>query len=284
MALVTGKTAKPSLIQLKSSKIFFLLFSFLFLFLVLIAPFLGVLLSATSQVQGTLNMQNFTNAHFHRVLFETEEIYRALTNSLIIAVSTAVICSALALILGYLQTQTRMRGKTLVDLFISLPYSAPGTVIALALILSFSQNFFGLPFSIYNTLWMFVIAFTLRYLNFSFRLVTDNYRQIHQHLIEAAATSGASFFQIIRFIWIPLLRPSLMAAFFLVFVPCLSELTMSIFLTGPGLETIGTLIFQMQEYSDNIGGGASVLSTFIFVFVILMNSVVKFFSKGKYGL
>ena len=114
--------------------------------------------------------------------------------------------------------------------------------------------------------------------------MTDNYNQIHSHLIEAAETSGASFLQILRLIWIPLLRPSLVASFFLVFVPSLSELTMSLFLTGPGLETLGTLIFQMQEYSDNIGGGASVLSTLLFLFVIFMNYFVKKISNGKYGL
>lgn len=284
MSLVTGKSSKPSLIKLKHLKPFFVVGLLLFLSVVLLAPFLGVFLSATSQIQGQLSFGNFTLSHFHRVLFETEEIYRAFTNSLIIASSVAVICSGLALILGYIQTQTDFKAKSWIDLFVALPYSAPGTVIALALIISFSQNFFGIPFSIYNTLWMFLIAFVLRYLNFSFKIVTDNYRQIHSHLIEAAATSGASFSQIFRLIWIPLLRPSLIAAFFLVFVPSLSELTMSIFLTGPGLETIGTLIFQMQEYSDNIGGGASVLSTLIFIFVIFMNSIVKFFSKGKYGL
>lgn len=284
MSLVTGKTARPSLIQLKGFKPLFVLGLMGFLTVVLLAPFLGVLFSATSQIQGHLSFENFTMSHFHRMLFETEEIYRAFTNSLIMAGSAALLCSAFALFLGYLQTQTNIRGKSWIDLFVALPYSAPGTVIALALVLSFSQNFFGLPFSIYNTIWMFIIAFVLRYLNFSFKIVTDNYRQIHSHLIEAAATSGASFWQIFRLIWIPLLRPSLMASFFLVFVPSLSELTMSIFLTGPGLETIGTLIFQMQEYSDNIGGGASVLSTLIFIFVIFMNSVVKFFSKGKYGL
>lgn len=284
MAMVTGKTAKPSLIKLKKLKIFFIAMMIFFLSVVLVLPFLGVLFSATSQVQGSFSFDNFTLNHFHRILFETEELGRAFKNSLIIASSVGFICGVLALILGYLQTQTNIRGKTWIEIFVALPYSAPGTVIALALIISFSQHFFGVSFSIYNTLWMFIIAFVLRYLNFSFKIVTDNYRQIHQHLIEAAQTSGASFLKIIYLIWIPLLRPSLIAAFFLVFVPSLSELTMSIFLTGPGLETIGTLIFQMQEYSDNIGGGAAVLSTFIFVFVIFMNSVVKFFSKGKYGL
>lgn len=283
-SLVSGKTSRISLIDLKNYQFIFVFGVFLFLFVCLITPFLGILLSATSQVQGTLSLENFTFNHFKRIFFETEELVRAFKNSLIIATSVGVICSFIALLLGYLQTQTRIQGKSLINLFIALPYSAPGTVIALSLILSFSQNFFGIQFSIYNTLWMFIIAFTLKYQNFSFKIVTDNYKQIHPHLIEAAQSSGAGFLSVLTHIWLPLLRPSLMASFFLVFVPSLSELTMSVFLTGPGMETIGTLIYQLQEYSDNIGGGASVLSTVIFIFVILTNYLIKKISKGQYGL
>ncbi len=284
LTLVTGKSSRKSLIELKNLRLFILFLLFGFLTVVLILPFAGVFLSATSLIQGTLSFQNFTLRHFHRVIFETEEIWRAFSNSFTIAVGVGLLSSLIALGLGYLLTQTEIKGKRWIELFVSIPYSAPGTVIALALILAFSQNFFGLPFSIYNTLWMFLIAFTLRYLNLSFTIVTDSYRQIHIHLIEAAQTSGASMKQVFRLIWLPLLRPALMASFFLVFVPSLSELTMSLFLTGPGLETIGTLIFQMQEYSDNVGGGASVLSTLIFVLVILINLLIKKISKGKYGL
>lgn len=284
LSLVSGKSSRKSLVELKALRPWVLTLLFSFLGVVLILPFSGVFLSATSLVQGRVDFQNFTLTHFQRILFETEDLVRALKNSLIIAFTVGILSSLIALFLGYLQTQTNLKGKSWVDLFVAIPYSAPGTVIALSLILAFSQNFFGLPFSIYNSLWMFVIAFTLKYLNFSFKIVTENYKQIHPYLIEAAETSGASFVQVFRFIWLPLLRPALIASFFLVFVPSLSELTMSLFLTGPGMETLGTLIFQLQEYSDNIGGGASVLSTLIFIFVIAMNFAVKKLSKGKYGL
>jgi iron(III) transport system permease protein len=85
-------------------------------------------------------------------------------------------------------------------------------------------------------------------------------------------------------IWLPLLKPSLVAAFFLVFMPVLSELTMTVILSGPGLETIGTLIFQLQEYADASGGGASVLALLIVLIVLFINESVKRLSRGRYGL
>jgi iron(III) transport system permease protein len=71
---------------------------------------------------------------------------------------------------------------------------------------------------------------------------------------------------------------------FLVFMPVISELTMTILLTGPGLETIGTLIFSLQEYSDMGGGGASVLSIIVVIFILILNFSLKILSKGRYGL
>ena len=103
-------------------------------------------------------------------------------------------------------------------------------------------------------------------------------------LAEAAHVAGAGWFTVMRTIWFPLMKPALVASWFLVFMPAMTELTMTILLTGPGLETLGTLIFQMQDYSDASGGGAAVLSLCTVMGVIALNTFVKFVSKGKYGL
>lgn len=75
-----------------------------------------------------------------------------------------------------------------------------------------------------------------------------------------------------------------MASFFLVFMPAISELTMTVLLTGPGNETLGTLIFQLQEYGDASGGGAAVLAFFVLVMIVTLNGILKISTKGKYGL
>jgi iron(III) transport system permease protein len=103
-------------------------------------------------------------------------------------------------------------------------------------------------------------------------------------LEEAARVSGASWWKTMQSIWLPLMKPVLVSSWFLVFMPCFSELTMTILLSGPGLETLGTLIFQLQEYADASGGGAAVLALCTITTVAGINYFVKFISKGKYGL
>lgn len=281
---VAGKTARPSVLPLKAMMypvIGFLLFLWGVLF---VLPISGILITALSKVQGVFTLDNFGFQNFHRIFFDIEETPRAFMNSLKLAFGAATICTFLGLLLAYIQSKTRIKGRGAIDLLASLPYSTPGTVLALALILSFSSNFLGLPISLYNTLTLIGIAYMAKYLNFAVRTAGDGLGQIDDVLAEAARVSGASWWTTLKTIWFPLMKPALFASWFLVFMPAFSELTMTILLSGPGLETLGTLIFQMQEYSDVSGGGAAVLSIIVIVFVAGINTLIKVLSKGKYGL
>ena len=156
--------------------------------------------------------------------------------------------------------------------------------MALAFILAFSADIFGTGISLYNTLFLIGLAYMAKYLNFALRTTGDGFSQIDDCLAEAARISGASWFTTLRTIWFPLMKPALVASFFLVFMPAFSELTMTILLTGPGLETLGTFIFQLQEYGDTSGGGAAVLALLTIMIVFILNMLVRILSKGKYGL
>lgn len=281
---VGGKTSRPSLVRLNQLKPLALMLV-LFLFTVLfVLPVGSITLSALSPYQGKIVWSELGLQHFKRVFFETEETPRAVLNSFKLAVSAASVTTLLGVLLAYLRVKTKIKGRSLVEIMAAIPYATPGTVLAFALILTFSQSVLGLPISLYNTLTMIAVAYCAHYLNFALRTSADGLAQIDDVLSEAARVSGASWFVTLKTIWFPLLKPSLVASWFLVFMPAMTELTMTILLTGPGLETLGTLIFQMQDYSDASGGGAAVLSLCTILGVIALNTLVKWMSKGKYGL
>lgn len=281
---VGGKTARPSHVPLGKMKIPVTIILSLLIFVILFIPIFGVLLSALSPVQGSWSLLNLSLSNFVRVLFETEETVRALTQSLFLGLAAAFICTVFSFFYNYFLTKTNWRGRTTSSIAVSIPFSTPGTVLALALILSFSRGFFGIGPSLYNTLWIILLAYVIKYMSLSLKTVGDGYQQIHPSLEEAARISGAGWWAIMRTIYWPLLSTALMASAFLVFMPVISELTMTILLTGPGLDTIGPLIFQFQEYSDVGGGGASVLSVIVIFFVLFLNFSLKKLSKGRYGL
>ncbi|RPJ78150.1 MAG: iron ABC transporter permease [Alphaproteobacteria bacterium] len=281
---VGGKTARPSLVPLGSWKMPVMVILSLLIFVILFIPIFGVLLSALSPVQGSWVLANLSFSNFVRVIFETEETLRALSQSLLLGLAAAFICTIFSFFFNYFLTRTNWRGRTMASIAVSIPFSTPGTVLALALILSFSRGFFGIGPSLYNTLWIILLAYVIKYMSLSLKTIGDGYQQIHPSLEEAARISGAGWWTIMRTIYWPLLSTALMASAFLVFMPVISELTMTILLTGPGLDTIGPLIFQFQEYSDVGGGGASVLSVIVIFFVLILNFTLKALSKGRYGL
>lgn len=286
---VGGKSSRPSNVPLGKWNVPMVAILSVFLFLIFVLPLSGVLLSAFSAVQGSWSFANLTFSNYYRVLFETEETLRAIGQSLFLGFAAALICTVFSFFFNYFIQRTNWFGRKLAAVAVSLPFSTPGTVLALAFILSFSHGFFGadifgIELSMYNTLFLIGLVYVIKYLSLSLKTVGDGYQQIHPSLEEAARISGASWWTVMRTIYWPLLKTALMASMFLVFMPVLCELTMTVLLTGPGLETIGALIFQLQEYSDMAGGGAAVLSSLVVLFILVLNYSLKTLSKGRYGL
>ncbi len=281
--VVSGKSARANLIPLHRYMLPVQIILGLLLFILLILPIIGIFISALAKVQGIVSLSNLTLVNFSKIFFDVAEFPVALRNSLMVSSFVATLSVVIGFFVVYAQKKTNLKFLRVTDFFISLPYATPGTVLSLALILAFSGRLFGV-ISFYNTLILIGLAYFIKYLNFSVRALNSSMVQIDQSLLEAAQVSGANFFKRLLTIWFPLLRPALISSWFLVFMPCVSELTMTILLTGPGLETLGTLLFQLQNYGDASGGGAAVLSLLIIMMVLMINYFVKFISKGKYGL
>lgn len=281
---VSGKTARNSVIELGkwnfiANILLIILFSILFLL-----PIIGISITALNKTQGQYSFENLGLQNFTKLFFEVDETPRAFLNSIKLAFGAATLACFLGLILSYVQYKTKIKGRNSIEILASLPYSTPGTVLALAFILAFSSGIFGLSIPLYNTLILIGLAYMAKYLNFAIRTTGDAFNQIDDSLAEAARVSGATWWTTLTTIWFPLMKPALVASFFLIFMPAFSELTMTILLTGPGLETVGTVLFQLQEYADASGGGAAVLALIIITAVVSTNLLVKYASKGKYGL
>jgi iron(III) transport system permease protein len=279
-SLVTGKVARPSLIDLGRKQSGVQIFLGGMAFVLFVMPIGAILIAALSKLQGDRSWANFGLQNFETIFFKTDETYRAFLNSTILAVSAAVACSLIAYFLSQASKKVTGPINKIKEAFIAIPYAVPGTVLALALTLTV----LSLRLPLYNTLGIIFLAYVAKFMNFSYRIIHDGVSQVDQTLIDAAQVAGANSWQVFIRIWMPILRPFLMASFFLVFMPAFSELTMSVLLTGPGNETIGTLIFQLQEYGDASGGGSAVLAFCVLVIIIILNGTLKISTKGKYGL
>ena len=123
------------------------------------------------------------------------------------------------------------------------------SLIALGVILTWSGRF---GINIYNTGWIIFVAYIARYMAFSLKSNSAALEQVHDSLVEASRASGATPWQSLRDVVIPLIRPGMIAAFFLIFLPALRELTTSVLLYGPTTRTIGVAIYTLNEDGETV--------------------------------
>jgi len=202
-----------------------------------------------------------------------------LWNSIILAVSAATISTIVGLLIAYLLIKTRVKLRSLPDALATLGGATPGVVIALALIITFSGTF---GVNLYSTMSILVVAYMVKYLTMSVRTISASLSQVHPSLEEAALNSGATWLQSLRDIMWPLIKPSIVAGWFLVFMPSFYELTMSIILYGSQTKTIGVVLYELQTYADP--QDASVLAVIILLIVLIGNLALRKFSKGEIGI
>jgi iron(III) transport system permease protein len=225
-----------------------------------------------------ITLSNLTFRNWFAAL-ENDQYMTPLWTSFVCAAVAATVATAIALFVAYLLVKTRMRGRTIPDSLSTLGGATPSIVIALALIITFSGEF-GL--NLYNTLAILIVAYMVKYLTMAVRTIAASMSQVHSSLEEAALNSGATWLQSLRDIMMPLIGPSLVAGWFLVFMPSFYELTMSIILYGSKTKTIGVLLYELQTYADP--QDASVLAVIILFIILVGNIILRKVSKGAIGI
>jgi iron(III) transport system permease protein len=220
---------------------------------------------------ASLTLENFAYA----LNFETGR--RAILNSLFLAALAATVTMFVGVVISYLHVKAKLKGSRALDFLAAIPYAVPHTVIAIAIILAWSRP----PVSLYGTLWIILVAYLAVYLPFAVRTTHSTLQQVHDSLEEAARVSGAKLFPRLRDIILPLARPGMIAGWLLVFMPALRELTVSILLYTHQTETIGVVVYNLQDagYREI----AAALASIVMALLIVGNIVLRRLTGGVGG-
>ena len=225
-----------------------------------------------------LSLDNFGFDAWMPVL-ENSQYLDCIWRSLGYAFIAATIGTILSLFVAYLSVKTNVKGRSLPDLLVMVGGSTPSVVIALALIITFSGNY-GL--NLYSTMWILIVSYLVKYMTMSVRTIAASLSQVSSSLEEAGLNSGAGWLRICKDIIMPLIAPSIVAGWFLIFMPSFYELTMSNLLYGSDTQTIGVLLYELQTYADT--QNASVMSVIILIIVMVGNLILNKVSKGHIAI
>lgn len=280
--VVSGKSGSAENTKLGKWQWLVQLFLLIVLIVTFIAPMFAVLVTAMSKVYGLpISISNLTFSNFAR-LFELDYIMRSLLNSFVLSFIAGIIVAFSGLIIAYMTIRGKAKGTRIMTTLVAIPYAVPGTIVALAMIMAFSQPLPIVGWKLYGTFAILIVAYIARFMNLGVTTMSGAIGQIDPSLEEASRISGATKAVSFKDVMFPLLRPSLYSAFFLVLIPALGEISLSALLWSVGNETIGVSVFSTQmEGKVTLTASLAIL---LLTFTILLNLSVRIISRGRIGI
>ncbi|MFC7464025.1 ABC transporter permease [Brachybacterium sp. GCM10030252] len=224
---------------------------------VTILPLLGLALRALVPAPGipltpgTATLENFTTA------LTSPNSQRGILNSLLLAAGAALATTVLGTVIGILTTRTRSRDNAGMLVATLLPQAIPGTIIAVGWLI------LGRYTGLYNTRELILLAYITAFTAIVVQAVRAPLAGTPTALEEAARISGATRGRALVDVAGRLAVPAALTGGLLVALTAVRELTLSALLLAPGAQTLGVVIFNLQQAGDY--NSASALSLLVAV-------------------
>ena len=220
-------------------------------------------------------------------------VVAALRTSFGLAFAAAVADGLVGLLVAWVLTRYQFPGRRLLDAAIDLPFALPTAVAGIALATLYAPNgwigaifgHFGIKVA-FTPLGIF-IALVFVALPFTVRPVQPLIAEIDRTVEEVSATLGASRWQTVRHVILPMLSPALLTGFALAFARSVSEYGSVIFIAGnlPYVSEIAPvlIVIKLQEF-DYRGATAIAVIMLALAFCVLLGiNLIQAFSQRRYG-
>jgi iron(III) transport system permease protein len=185
--------------------------------------------------------QPWTAAHWIDILTE-ESFLSATINS--VALGGAVGCLGVVLfaLAAWTIVRSRLWSREIVSFLVWLPWAVPGLVLGVTL-LSLLLNTPGLK-RLYGTLVPLVVALLVKELPIGVQMIRAAIAQTSAELEEAGRMAGAGFIRTFRRITLPIVAPTLVSVFLLVFGSTIRDISTVVLIAAPGTRTLSLLMFD----------------------------------------
>ncbi|NJP36241.1 ABC transporter permease [Alkalicoccus luteus] len=265
--VVSGKGQTKAYTPLGKKQIFAWLYLAGVLGLAIGVPYFSVASTAFMDVQGRgLAFDNLTLRHMQDLF--TGSGLEALWNSVWLAGIAATISAAIGLWVTIIIMKKRGTVEKGMDFLSIAPNTVPGIVVVVGLILFW--NAYWNPAPVYNTWMMLVTTYVVLYIPFTVQNIKAIYGQLGDSLFQAARTSGASPWYVLRTVLLPLILPGVLAGWIMSFTISMRELVGSLILRPPNMHTSATFIYSQFEQGTVAQGMAMALVTVGLTTVVLI--------------
>lgn len=252
---VTGKGYRPTRYALGRWRLPALVFVGLYLAVGAILP--AIVLIWTSFSGGSTSSLNLDA---YRLLFADRRFWPAVGNTFVVAGLSAGLITLIGALLAWQILRLRFPGRRLLDAVSFMSIGIPSVITGFAVMVLHLT----IPIGLYGTVWILVLAYSYR-LAVSTRLSRASLMQIHAELEEASSASGGRWLDTVRRIVLPLLAPSLLASFLLLFIVGFREFTIPLVLQSDDNWVLSVIMWRLQ--ADRQTAQAAAVGTLILLFV-----------------
>lgn len=243
------------------------------LLIILYAPIVFIVVFSFTESKVLGNWTGFSTRLYSNLftgdMQGTGSLMLAIENTLIIALIAAVVSTLLGTVAAIGIHNMRGKTKQAITLLNNIPMLNPDIITGVSLFLLFvflhiSQG--------YLTVVLAHITFCTPYVVLN---VLPKLTQMNPNVYEAALDLGATPFQALRKVLIPLLKPGMISGFIMAFTMSLDDFAVTFFTRGTiGLDTLSTYI-----YTDARKGGLTPelrpLITLLFVGILILLIVIN---------
>ena len=188
--------------------------------------------------------------------------FRFFFNTLFLGAIGAGLTAFMAVLLAYTYRLSPEHFTRAAIRFATLGYALPGSVLAVGIMLSFvwldqqisdtALVVFGVKLSqvLTGSLIALLLAYAVRFMAVAYGPIDSAFERIKPSLLQAARSLGASNWQILWRVSIPMLRAGMFSAALLVFVEVMKEMPATLLLRPFGWDTLATRIFEMTAEGE----------------------------------
>lgn len=206
--------------------------------------------------------------HWYHDLLDSVDIWRAFSNSVIIALTSSTLSVVMAIFFIH---GSRKQKRDFTALFYS-NIIISDIVLAVGLLTLFSA--IAVPLGLTTI----IAGHTLLGLGFVIPVIKGRYDELDDSLIEASLDLGASTQYTFMHVVVPFLYPAIFSAFLLAVIVSFDDFLISFFCSGASVQTLSLYIFSMIR--SGVSPVVNALSTILLAISLLLIIGILMFQKN----
>lgn len=226
------------------------------LFVIIAAPMMYVVFGSVNSDLGVASGQYFPTSFSlsnYGKIWTTVGLAKGIGNSIIVAGSTAVVATVVAVGIAYVLVRFVFIGRVTILRSLLVLQSIPGTLLVLPLFVVFASfsTYFGVQ--AIGTRWGLFVTYLTFALPFSTWVMVTYLRGLPKELEEAARIDGASNLRILARVILPLSWPGIVVSAIFAFLLGWNDVLFASVLTNPNTQTVS---IALEVFGSSQEGGS----------------------------